>query len=97
MRNNAEKASLYIIVRGRVQGVGFRAFTAQQAGEMGVAGWVRNVGYDQVEVRAEGRRADLEILLEKVRRGPVPARVEAEEVKWGEFRGEFKNFRVRWF
>ena len=94
---SAKKAGIHIRVWGRVQGVGFRAFVAQQAGMLGVNGWVRNVGRDQVEVRAEGREDVLNAFLEIVKAGPNISRVERHEVEWGEFSEKFKTFQIRWF
>lgn len=91
------KKSLHIQVWGRVQNVGFRAFVGQQAKLLGVNGWVRNVGRDQVEVRAEGHEASLQAFLDVVKEGPGVARVDRYEFEWGEFRDAFKNFHVRWF
>jgi len=91
------KASLQIRVHGRVQGVGFRAFVAQNANLFNLTGWVRNVGRDQVETHAEGTQENLERFLEKVKAGPSVSNVKECEVEWGEFHGEFKNFKVRWF
>ncbi len=90
------KASLHIRVRGRVQGVGFRAFVTQNAKMFNLTGWVRNVGRDQVETHVEGRRENLEQFLEQVKKGPSVSNVKECEFDWGEFRGEFKNFKVRW-
>ncbi|MBE7520218.1 MAG: acylphosphatase [Thermoflexaceae bacterium] len=60
-----------IIVSGRVQGVGFRWFVRDVADELGLAGWVRNLPDGRtVEVLAEGPAAQLERLMEAVRRGP---------------------------
>ena len=67
------------IVRGRVQGVAFRAFTRRAARELGVRGWVRNQPDGSVEIRVSGADTDLEQLLTRVRRGPVAARVEEIE------------------
>ena len=97
MKNKMAKASLHIQVRGRVQGVGFRAFVAQQANLLNIKGWVRNVGRDQVETHAEGNQENLERFLEQVKTGPSVSNVKESEFEWGEFRGEFKNFKVRWF
>lgn len=93
----ANKAGLHIHIWGRVQNVGFRAFVAQQAGLFGVWGWVRNVGRDQVEIRAEGHEETLKAFLEIVKEGPPVARIDRYEFEWGEFRDAFKNFHVRWF
>ena len=94
---NAEKASLHIRVWGRVQGVGFRSFVARNAADLHVTGWVRNVGYDQVETRAEGKREDLEKLVRIIQRGPSASRVEKDEISWGDYKNKYASFRVRWF
>jgi acylphosphatase len=91
----SEMARLHITVSGRVQGVGFRAFVAQSAGYMNLTGWVRNVGYDQVEVMAEGARPVLEKFLNTVKTGPRPAHVDASHEEWLSATGEFDRFTVR--
>ena len=91
------KKSIHIRVWGRVQNVGFRAFVAQQANLLGVMGWVRNVGRDQVEVHAEGHETTLQAFFEIVKEGPSVSRVERHEVEWGEFADQFNKFQVRWF
>jgi len=68
-------ACLHAWVDGRVQGVGFRAFVQEHAQRLGLTGWVRNVGEDQVEVWAEGSPVHLNRLLEYLQRGPQSAYV----------------------
>jgi len=97
MTEKKEKASLHIRVWGRVQGVGFRAFVAKNAADLDLTGWVRNVGYDQVETRAEGAREDLEKLVRIIQRGPSASRVEKDDISWGDFQRKYSSFRVRWF
>ncbi|GIX34067.1 MAG: acylphosphatase [Lysobacterales bacterium] len=73
------------IVRGRVQGVFFRAATVEQARALGLEGYARNLPDGTVEVEAEGTETALESLLRWLWRGPPLARVEAvEEVPCGE-------------
>lgn len=72
-------AALRAIVTGRVQGVGYRAWTVRQARRLGLAGWVRNRADGSVEFLAAGPEAALDALLEACRRGPPLARVEAIE------------------
>lgn len=86
---------LHIWVIGRVQGVGFRAFVAHAAQNIGLTGWVRNVGYDQVEALAEGQRSDLEEFALLVRAGPRASRVDESRHEWLPASGEFSNFSVR--
>jgi len=90
-----EMARVHIRVRGRVQGVGFRAFVATEAQQMGLRGWVRNVGWDQVEAVAEGPRPLLERLVEQMRTGPLGARVEEQQVEWETWEGNFQGFEIR--
>lgn len=97
MNDKTPRASIHIRVWGRVQGVGFRAFVAQNANSLGLRGWVRNVGRDQVETRSEGTRENLELFLERLRIGSSVSNVKEIKFEWGEFDGEFKKFSVRWF
>ena len=64
------------IVRGRVQGVGFRWFVEHEARQLGLAGWVRNNVDGTVEVLAMGNDQQLAVLQSKLRRGPRAARVD---------------------
>lgn len=66
-----------LLVSGRVQGVGFRAFVAEAAGRLGLAGWVRNLADGRVEVLAEGTPGALDALAAACARGPLLARVDA--------------------
>ena len=70
---------IHLLVRGRVQGVGFRAFVLHRARDLGLSGWVRNCADGSVELEAEGDPAGLERLVEAVSRGPLAARVAAVE------------------
>ena len=75
---------LYVAVRGRVQGVGFRWFVRQQARALGLSGWVRNRADGSVEVLAVGEDAGLEQLRGLLRRGPPGARVSDVDEQDGE-------------
>jgi acylphosphatase len=68
-----------VIVRGRVQGVGFRFSTQRRAGELGAAGWVRNRPDGSVEAVFEGTPAAVLGMLAFCRSGPRHARVDAVE------------------
>jgi len=63
------------VVRGRVQGVGFRWFVLKQARALGLAGWVRNLEDGTVEVVADGAPAAIEQLARQLASGPAAARV----------------------
>lgn len=64
------------MISGRVQGVGFRDWLAREAHRLGLAGWVRNVGHDQVEAVIAGETSAVEECLRLCRRGPPLAAVE---------------------
>ncbi len=65
----------HIIVNGRVQGVGYRAFVEHEAQRRGLHGWVRNRRDGSVEAVFAGARAAVEDMVEACRRGPFSARV----------------------
>ena len=89
----AERASLRALVRGRVQGVNFRQFVHTRATFLRLTGYVSNLDDGQtVEVVAEGRRADLEQLIEYLREGPRSARVDSVDVAWGEATEQWTDF-----
>jgi acylphosphatase len=83
-------------VSGRVQGVSFRAFTYESATDLKVTGWVRNLTDGRVEIVAEGNEKAINQLLEKVRKGPTAARVEAvKEAKADEKEKLADHFEIR--
>jgi acylphosphatase len=95
METNPEaNLRLHVIVEGHVQGVGFRYYVSEQALFIGLTGWVRNVYDGQVEVVAEGTRADLEKLLRYIQRGPSGAYVSSVSEDWSPARGEFSRFSI---
>jgi len=65
----------HYLVRGRVQGVGYRYFALEAAERLGVTGYVRNLVSGEVEVHAEAEEAALEIFRQELERGPRMARV----------------------
>ncbi len=67
----------HISVRGRVQGVGFRAFVEHEALKHGLSGWVRNRRDGTVEAVFEGDKAKVAAAIEACRCGPMGSRVEA--------------------
>ena len=91
-----ERVRLRAIVHGRVQGVNFRYYTRQQAHQLGVTGYVRNLWDGTVEVMAEGERRDVTRLLNWLHKGPRMAFVTQVEVQWLPPTGEFQRFEVRY-
>ncbi|HZQ22950.1 MAG TPA: acylphosphatase [Terriglobales bacterium] len=73
---STEKEARRYIIRGRVQGVGYRWFVEREAHILGIAGWVRNNPDGSVEVLAMGTRDQLAGLRSRLREGPRAARVD---------------------
>jgi acylphosphatase len=85
---------LRVQVRGRVQGVFFRAEARARAESLGVAGWIRNLPDGSVEAVFEGEDDRVESMVEWSRHGPAGAEVEAVDVEREDPVGE-RGFRVR--
>jgi acylphosphatase len=86
----------HIWVKGRVQGVGFRAHVEYRARQIGgLTGWVRNVGYDTVEAIAEGERGKVDPLIQAMKEGPRGSRVDESNIEWETPTGEFDQFGVK--
>jgi acylphosphatase len=69
--------SVFFIIRGKVQGVFFRATTKTKAKELGIKGWVRNTEAGDVEVLAQGDAEQLALFEDWCRKGPSQARVDS--------------------
>jgi acylphosphatase len=85
---------VHLFVRGRVQGVFFRASTQREAKRLGLTGWVKNRPDGSVEILAEGEEDGLKELIGWANRGPTAARVERVDVRWRSFAGDFFDFRI---
>jgi acylphosphatase len=91
----ADSQRLDARVTGRVHGVGFRYFVWRQAAALGLVGWVANESDGSVRCVAEGPRADLDALLERLHEGPAAAIVEGVSAAWMPATGSFGTFGVR--
>ena len=89
-----EIVSFHAVVRGRVQGVGFRYFARQRAEAHGVKGFVRNLPDGSVELHAEGPPAAMSAFEADVRRGPSFGRVDDATVTAIKARG-YQGFEIR--
>lgn len=85
---------VHCIVKGRVQGVFFRASTQREAKRLGLSGWVKNLPDGGVEIVAEGEDDSLKDFLGWVQRGPTSARVDRVETRWRSFSGEYAEFKI---
>jgi len=86
--------SAHITVKGRVQGVYFRATASDVATKVGVTGTVRNTPAGDVEIVAQGSQEAVAELIRWCHTGPDGARVDSVEVDTGTYRGDFKSFKV---
>ena len=85
-----------ILVRGRVQGVGYRAFALRGGICYGLTGGVRNLEDGRVELDVEGTRTAIEALLSELKSGPPGAHVTGTEVEWKTATGRFSGFTI-WY
>lgn len=91
----AEKSSaVRVVVRGAVQGVGFRDATVSKARELGISGWVRNAEDGTVVVHAEGPGSAVEQLVGFLQQGPPAASIEAVDAEAVKVEGH-EQFAVR--
>ncbi|MFD8283612.1 acylphosphatase [Streptomyces solisilvae] len=91
-----ERVRLTVWVRGRVQGVGFRWYTRANALRIGgLVGFASNLSDGRVQMVAEGPRAECEQLLEWLRDGDTPGKVEGITEIWDTPRGGYETFEIR--
>ncbi|NOX90547.1 MAG: acylphosphatase [Calditrichaeota bacterium] len=89
------KKALHIIIKGRVQGVGYRWFVRERARDHGISGYVRNLPNGDVEVLAQGEEEKLNLFITELNRGPAFAHVidmEIDEVALNETR--YRSFEI---
>ena len=95
MSAKRDRTRYHLFISGRVQMVGFRAFTSRRASEIGIDGWVRNLPDGRVEAVLEGEEDRVTAMLEELNRGPSAARVKDVELVEEEPAG-INGFRVKY-
>jgi acylphosphatase len=93
--NPNEIIRVHIWVKGRVQAVGFRAHVEYNSLQIGVLGWVRNIGSNMVETVAEGTREQIDQFIEMVKQGPSSSRVDEARVEYESPTGRLSGFSVK--
>jgi acylphosphatase len=83
-----------LVIKGRVQGVFFRAAAQREAKRLGVTGWVKNRTDGSVEVLAEGDEDSIKELTMWANHGPSAARVDQVDVRWRGYTGEYPDFSI---
>lgn len=89
------KARAHLYIKGKVQGVFYRAFTQEVADSLGLTGWVRNLPDRKVEAVFEGDRGLIEKAIMRCHEGPPYASVTDIEVTWENNLEGFNDFRIR--
>ncbi len=84
-----------IIVRGIVQGVGYRFFAERRAGQLGVKGWVKNLPDGTVEVVAVAEESVLQRFIQDLEKGPPSARVTGIEIEDYNLLDEVSGFTIK--
>ncbi len=87
---------VHVFISGKVQGVFFRAYTKQKADELRVKGWVRNLPDGRVEAVFEGEDHKVDQMVKWCWEGSPLSKVENVEIREEEYKGEFKNFEIRY-
>ena len=90
-----ERARAHLRISGRVQGVGFRYATADEARRLGLAGWVRNLDSGSVEAVVEGPPPGIEEMVRWCRSGPPGSFVQDLRVDWDEPVEGLSEFEIR--
>jgi acylphosphatase len=83
-------------MKGRVQGVFYRAFTRNVAVKLGLNGWVKNLYNGGVEAVFEGDRVLIEQAIGQLRVGPPGAYVTDTEITWEGYSGQEKGFEIKY-
>jgi len=86
--------AVQLIIRGLVQGVGYRYFCYRAARSLGLTGQVRNNPDGSVSIKAEGDRSLIEEFIKELKIGPSMAHVSEVEVNWGNYIGQFNDFDI---
>ncbi len=84
----------HVYISGRVQGVFFRAFTAERAKELGLTGWVKNLPDGRVEAIFEGEEDKIKEMIARCREGPPHSIVRDVDVRFEKPTGEYQSFVV---
>lgn len=89
-----EPARAHVYVSGTVQGVNYRWTCREEANDLGLSGWVRNLADGRVEAVFEGPRDAVDRIVAWCRRGPPHAEVTDVAVTWEAPRGDLRGFRI---
>lgn len=85
----------HLMIRGFVQGVGYRKWARKIAQNEGITGWVRNLPDGSVEALLQGDKATIEKVIAEYKKGPFLSEIEEVDVVWEEQKESFEDFTIR--
>lgn len=91
----SEKVGVHTLVRGDVQGIGYRYFVLRKAKSLGIVGWVKNLDSGDVEIEAVGERNILEKFIESLKTEHPWATIKEIKATWGKAIADFNEFTIR--
>lgn len=86
---------VHVHIFGDVTGVGYRSWAKRMAEQLGVTGWVQNVGDGRVEILGQGTKASLEEFVSRCHLGPEVAWVQQVDVVWQDVKEDMMEFEIR--
>lgn len=96
MGNSSEIKACKVLVGGRVTGVGFRFFVLDKIENFfTLTGYVRNIGWNEVEVLVQGKPAEVNEILKWIKQGPANARVDSMNVSEVPYNPVYNTFEIR--
>lgn len=88
------EVSAHIVVKGLVQGVGYRYFVSSRARQFGLNGYVKNLSDGNVEIVAEGEQPAVELFMKEITIGPRAAHVSGIQIEWEEAHHQYEGFFI---
>lgn len=89
-----ELVSSCILVKGRVQGIGFRFYTVRLADSLGLRGYVRNLDTGDVEIEVEGNKQIIQDFIDNLREGRMKNYIADLEVQWNIYQNKYDSFDI---
>lgn len=86
--------TVHIIIKGMVQGVGFRYYIRSLAHSLGVPGFVKNLSDGTVEIEMEGEQKKLKEILERIHTGEMSGYVSDMDIVWLPFKNKYDDFSI---
>ncbi|MBI4743282.1 MAG: acylphosphatase [Actinobacteria bacterium] len=91
------KTRAHVFIDGKVQGVYFRSYLCEKAGESNVTGWVKNLADGRVEAVLEGEEENIVKMIGFCKEGPPSAKIIDLKVDWFGYTGEFSSFSIKYY